>query len=124
MCSGLAVATLRSSKPFMPRSVTQYREFLFKAQEAKCAFCSQVCVDAREDVENSFTIEHVIPKAYGGSNSRTNLVGCCKKCNQARAVELQAIEIEYKKNVSKALRKRWNEFMELKGFSDETVGLD
>jgi 5-methylcytosine-specific restriction endonuclease McrA len=28
------------------------------------------------------TIDHVIPKSRGGSNDWTNLVACCKRCNQ------------------------------------------
>jgi 5-methylcytosine-specific restriction protein A len=30
--------------------------------------------------------DHVIPRAAGGSDARTNLVGCCRDCNLARAV--------------------------------------
>ena len=30
------------------------------------------------------TIDHVIPKSRGGSNDWTNLVACCKRCNQKK----------------------------------------
>ncbi len=30
------------------------------------------------------TIDHVTPKSQGGTNEWTNLVACCKKCNQRK----------------------------------------
>ena len=33
---------------------------------------------------SELTIDHVIPKSQGGSNDLTNLVACCKRCNQKK----------------------------------------
>jgi hypothetical protein len=30
------------------------------------------------------TLDHVIPKSEGGTNSADNLVACCRRCNHTR----------------------------------------
>ena len=36
---------------------------------------------SQEQNKTKLTIDHVIPKSKGGSNSWQNLVTCCKSCN-------------------------------------------
>jgi 5-methylcytosine-specific restriction endonuclease McrA len=33
---------------------------------------------------SDLTIDHVVPKSQGGGNEWTNLVACCKRCNQRK----------------------------------------
>jgi 5-methylcytosine-specific restriction endonuclease McrA len=42
----------------------------------ECAYCGK---------ENPTTLDHVVPKARGGSTTRQNLVGCCGDCNITKA---------------------------------------
>lgn len=41
-----------------------------------CAYCGK---------ENPTTLDHVIPKARGGSTTKGNLVACCGDCNLSKA---------------------------------------
>lgn len=44
-----------------------------------CAYCEE---DFRDHNYKSFTLDHVIPKARGGSNHWSNLVLACGTCNR------------------------------------------
>ena len=48
------------------------RNNIYRRDGYTCMYC-----DSRENL----TLDHVIPKCKGGSNSWDNLVTCCKKCN-------------------------------------------
>lgn len=37
-------------------------------------------------MQNSITLEHLVPKSQGGSNTRENIRGACFRCNQSRGV--------------------------------------
>ena len=52
------------------------REYLLEKWGRECAYCS------KKDIP--LQIEHIIPKAKGGSNSVANLTLACQKCNQAK----------------------------------------
>ncbi|AUB39250.1 5-methylcytosine-specific restriction endonuclease McrA [Nostoc flagelliforme CCNUN1] len=55
------------------------REFLLEKWNRQCAYC---------DVKDvPFQIEHIFPKARGGSNSITNLTLSCEKCNIKKGVK-------------------------------------
>ena len=43
-----------------------------------CAYCGN----------KSSTVDHVVPRARGGSNNRKNLVGCCFPCNNLKGAFL------------------------------------
>jgi 5-methylcytosine-specific restriction endonuclease McrA len=55
------------------------REYLLEKWNRQCAYC---------DVKDvPFQIEHILPKARGGSNSITNLTLSCEKCNIKKGVK-------------------------------------
>lgn len=65
-----------------------YRVALFVLQKRKCLFCGKFCkFDSKGYTQ--FTLEHIVPKRFGGKNYR-NVVGSCFKCNlkRARRIEL------------------------------------
>ena len=43
-----------------------------------CAYCGK---------ENPTTLDHVVPKARGGSTTKANLVACCGDCNISKSHE-------------------------------------
>src|ERR1035437_3010180 len=70
------------------------REYLLEKYNRKCAYCS------RENLP--LQIEHIIPKAKGGSNAVNNLTLACKDCNidkGSRSIE------EFLKNKPDLLKK-------------------
>lgn len=50
---------------------------LFDLQKGRCAYC-------REKVSGRPHIDHIMPKALGGSNDRSNLQLTCQTCNQSK----------------------------------------
>lgn len=54
---------------------TNLRDFIFSRSNGKCVYCG---AKAEE-------IDHVIPRAKGGTNSTYNLVASCKSCNQKKS---------------------------------------
>lgn len=55
------------------------REYLLEKWNRECAYCGAKAVP--------FQIEHIHPKANGGSNSITNLTLSCEKCNTKKGVK-------------------------------------
>lgn len=51
---------------------------LLRKQSNKCLYC-ECHLDAR-----SMTIDHMIPRSRGGSNTLENLAAACSKCNNAK----------------------------------------
>jgi 5-methylcytosine-specific restriction endonuclease McrA len=57
----------------------EVREYLLNRWERKCAYC---------DVENvPLQVEHIHPKAKGGSNRISNLCLACEKCNLKKGTQ-------------------------------------
>lgn len=42
----------------------------------KCAYC---------DSKHELTLDHIIPQSKGGSDFLTNVICCCKKCNNSKS---------------------------------------
>ncbi|MCR9093441.1 MAG: HNH endonuclease [bacterium] len=55
------------------------RERLWKRQKQRCAYCR------RSIPLTAATLDHVIPRAAGGSGRIGNLVVACGPCNQRKA---------------------------------------
>ena len=51
------------------------REFIFSKTKGRCAYCGAKATE----------IDHVIPRASGGTDSTYNLVASCKSCNQMKS---------------------------------------
>lgn len=59
------------------------RLFLLHRDGRCCAICSRVLTETR-GLQNSITIDHIVPRKAGGSNDALNLQLACKKCNLGR----------------------------------------
>ena len=58
------------------KSIKVNRHRIYKRDGGRCVYCGS---------QKQLTIDHVIPKSRGGTNSWTNLVTCCNKCNVIKA---------------------------------------
>lgn len=95
----------------------EVREYLLEKWDRKCAYCG------KKDVP--LQIEHIIPKARGGSNRVSNLTLACQPCNQKKgtqtASEFGHPETQKKakmplKDAAAVNATRWRLFNELKTF--------
>ena len=90
----------------------EIREYLLELTGRKCAYCDKG--------NQRLQVEHIVPKALGGSNRPDNLTMACKPCN-AKKGKLYGKELEDKlgadfaKKVNAALRKS------KKGLKDATA---
>lgn len=55
------------------------KESLLKQSGGHCIYCGH------ELTVSNMTIDHIIPKAEGGTDSESNLIACCKECNTKKA---------------------------------------
>ncbi len=53
------------------RAVPVTRRGVLRRDGHRCAYCGQ----------NAATVDHIVPKSRGGSDSWGNLVACCLRCN-------------------------------------------
>ena len=58
----------------------ELREFLLNKWNRACAYCGVIDVPLQ--------IEHIVPKARGGSNRESNLTLACNPCNQEKGAQL------------------------------------
>lgn len=58
-----------------PLYQNKLRSFIFSRSNGKCVYCGAQATD----------IDHVIPRANGGTNSTYNLVASCRACNQMKS---------------------------------------
>lgn len=54
---------------------TNLREFVFSRTNGRCSYCGAKAIE----------IDHVIPRAQGGTNSVHNLTPACRSCNQKKS---------------------------------------
>ena len=60
------------------RAVNLKRKNIFLRDKFVCQYCGKI------HNPNDLTIDHLIPRSKGGSNSWENVVTACRKCNQKK----------------------------------------
>jgi 5-methylcytosine-specific restriction endonuclease McrA len=73
----------------------EVREYVLEKWERKCAYC------AKENV--ALQIEHIVPRAKGGSDRVSNLTLACEKCNTAKGTQDIAVFLGKKPEVLKRI---------------------
>ena len=58
----------------------------------KCPICGIIMGPSKENVDFSATIEHKTRLADGGKNCLSNIVICCKSCNNARDIVAKELQ--------------------------------
>lgn len=54
--------------------------------------CCEYCWSQEEYSPDTFSVEHIIPLAKGGSNEANNLANSCQGCNNHKFVSVEAID--------------------------------
>jgi hypothetical protein len=60
-----------------------------------CGYCGKIINEPSD-----LTLDHMKPKAKGGTDEMNNLIGCCKSCNQMKSDKTME---EYRKELIKAV---------------------
>ena len=73
----------------------EVREYLLNKWERKCAYCG---------VENiALQVEHIYPRAKGGSNRISNLCLACDSCNQKKGTKNSSMFLAKKPDIPKRI---------------------
>jgi 5-methylcytosine-specific restriction endonuclease McrA len=72
------------------------REYLLEKWKRTCAYCSKTDIPLQ--------IEHIHPRAKGGSNRISNLTLACEKCNTAKGTQDIAVFLKKKPDVLKRIQ--------------------
>lgn len=69
-----------------PKWLRKDKRYAVYARDSfRCVYCcSQVHVGANPRDPHAATVDHVTPRALGGTNSDANLVTCCALCNSRK----------------------------------------
>lgn len=60
----------------------KWRKRQFLEQGGTCYYCDEILKGMRQN------IEHIVPKSRGGTNSKSNLVIACSKCNKDKGTKI------------------------------------
>jgi 5-methylcytosine-specific restriction endonuclease McrA len=86
-----SVVVYKYNKRKMVVSVRFSRKNVWLRDEGKCQYCN-----INVSIQN-FTLDHIIPKCYGGKTTWENVVTCCYACNQKKG-EKTLKEVGFKLN--------------------------
>lgn len=73
-----SVIALKTVVKFFDKTLKPTRGNVIWRDHNKCQYC------ANDFTSSELTLDHIVPRSRGGKNSWTNLVACCKKCNQTK----------------------------------------
>jgi CRISPR/Cas system Type II protein with McrA/HNH and RuvC-like nuclease domain len=64
---------------------------VWKRSKGRCWYCGIKMVQPKGDpktpleyVDRMFTLDHMLPQSRGGTDDVSNLVGCCRRCNNLK----------------------------------------
>ena len=62
------------------------RSALYERDGHRCYLCgNQVASSGDVNADNYATLDHVVPRAHGGTDDDNNLMTCCRKCNSVKS---------------------------------------
>jgi 5-methylcytosine-specific restriction endonuclease McrA len=77
----------------MERKMARYGKLIKNLEDRRCPICKwmmwspqwgQKSVELGRPRERQATVDHIMARAYGGTNERSNLRVLCRKCNEAK----------------------------------------
>ncbi len=66
------------SLPYHKRTLPPSKANVLTRDKHRCGYCARP----------ADTVDHVVPRSRGGGSVWTNLVACCRRCNQAKGHKL------------------------------------
>jgi 5-methylcytosine-specific restriction endonuclease McrA len=76
-----SVIVLKTVVKFISTGLRPSRNNILWRDKNQCQYCGVI------ESPRDMTIDHVIPRSRGGENTWSNLVTCCKKCNQKKGCQ-------------------------------------
>lgn len=110
--------------------MANFNEFLLSeldVAEMCCAYCGRK-MNTIKGHSYQFTVDHIIPKSNGGTNSPLNRLPCCRTCNTMKAdnsLEYFLTQINFRLSVnierSKSSLKRWTHMIKNTSYIKESI---
>lgn len=72
---------------------------LRRAVRERASFCCEYCFSQWKDCPDPLSVEHIIPKARGGSDDESNLTLSCQGCNGHKHIAVSATDPVTEKEV-------------------------
>jgi hypothetical protein len=67
----------------MSISDAEVRNKVWNKSDGHCYYCGVKIIPFGRD-DNSYSVDHVIPRVRGGTDDIENLVPCCRRCNSSK----------------------------------------
>jgi len=77
-----SVVILDSYSSYKVTTIKFSRHNIFTRDKFTCQYCGQHLT------KKNISIDHIIPKSRGGTNTWNNIVACCRKCNVTKKDKL------------------------------------
>ncbi len=72
-----------------------YRKIYFSRHPERYHYCNCCGCQLDREVPGEVTIDHIIPRKYGGTNAITNLQVLCRSCNSSKNDKINALALKY-----------------------------
>lgn len=92
-----------------------------RTADNRCGYC----LSSQRYVMAKLEVEHIIPRALGGSDEEENLWLSCSLCNRYKGIQLEAIDLQTNKVVRlfNPRRQVWNEHFTWSSDGVRIIGL-
>ena len=80
----------------------KFIKLIAKKNLHKCYICARnLEFESKDDEKRTFCeIEHIYPRVYGGSRSKTNLTVCCENCNKIKDDMISSSDFHFESFIS------------------------
>lgn len=104
----------------MSRISRKLREKIIRAADNSCGYCKT----SQDLVPITFEIEHILPKAAGGTDEEENLWLACGACNSYKHAKTHAIDPNTNRKVRlfNPRRQNWNKHFLFNSDTSEIIG--
>lgn len=80
----LAVFRMEEQAVSKERAAQKLAWLVWKKTDGLCTYCNEVLNPFERTAWNGFQIDHIIPRAHGGTDDPGNLTPACGRCNWSK----------------------------------------